>query len=67
MKIIYRSDCMSKRKLYKVEAFEHEELIEVEKSLNKNIDDWQAWETDVKLSTNAITGKYYYVMKIYQD
>ncbi|AGI11959.1 hypothetical protein X915_gp078 [Bacillus phage vB_BanS-Tsamsa] len=58
---------MAKGKLYKVEAFEHEDLVEVEKSLNKNIDDWKAWDTEVKLSTNPITGKYYYVMKIYND
>lgn len=58
---------MARGRLYKVEAFEHESLVEVEKSLNKNIEDWKAWDTEVKLSTNVITGKYYYVMKIYND
>lgn len=56
-----------KSKIYKVVASESNSLNILTDRLNRALDEWKYWDTDLKFDANKESGNYYFVLTIFKD
>lgn len=55
------------RKIKKIVTDESSSITNVTRELNKSIEEYKYWYSDIKFDVNEATGYYYFVHTVYQD